>query len=143
LRLHAAGSSLLDAPQARFDAVRPGLALYRGAVHVSAPLIEVHTTRGPAGYSGFTAPHHGVILAGYSHGLRAGPCLINGRRSRILEVGMQSAFIEISDKDRPGDPITLLGDSLTEQAIATEWKTSPHEVLTRMCGMGQREYVAS
>src|SRR5207253_8430168 len=50
LRLHAAGSSLLEFPEARFDAVRPGWALYRDAVHVTAPLSEVNRTVGPIGY---------------------------------------------------------------------------------------------
>ena len=39
--LHAAGSALLDTPAAYFDVVRPGLALYAGAVRVTAPLLEV------------------------------------------------------------------------------------------------------
>jgi len=140
MKLHAAGSSLLDHPQAWLDAVRPGLALYRGAIEVSAPLVEVHQSTGPAGYSRFLAPHHGVILAGYSHGLRPGPCLVNGRRSRLLEVGMQSAFVATSDNDRVGDQVVLLGPHLSEQEIAADWKTSPHEVLTRLCGVGLREY---
>ena len=65
-RLHAAGTALLGIPEARLDAVRPGLALYRGAVRVSAPLAEVHASAGPVGYSGFTPStgRHGVILAG-------------------------------------------------------------------------------
>jgi alanine racemase len=33
LRLHAVGSALLDVPAARLNAVRPGLALYRGAAN--------------------------------------------------------------------------------------------------------------
>ena len=35
--LHAAASSLLDDPAARLDAVRPGLACYRGVVRVAPP----------------------------------------------------------------------------------------------------------
>ena len=105
---HAAGSSLLDESAARFDAVRPGLAIYRGAARVSTRLVEVHETRGPAGYSGFRAKRHGIILVGYSHGLKYGPCRINGRDSRLLEVGMQSAFVELEAKDRVGDEVFLL-----------------------------------
>jgi hypothetical protein len=66
LRRHAAGSSLLNEPSARFDAVRPGLALYGNAVRVIAPLIDARDSRGPAGYSGFTVPRFGLIRAGYS-----------------------------------------------------------------------------
>jgi alanine racemase len=141
LRLHAAGSSLLGEPPAWLDAVRPGLALYRGAARVSTTLVETRKSTGPAGYSGFGAPYHGIILAGYSNGLRAGPCLVNGRASRILEVGMQSAFVETEPTDRAGDEVVLLGDSLAEQQIAPAWNTSPHECLVRLTGLGVREYV--
>jgi alanine racemase len=142
LRLHAAGTALLGIPEARLDAVRPGLALYRGAVRVSAPLAEVHASAGPVGYSGFTPStgRHGVILAGYSHGVRRGPCLIDGRPSRVLEVGMQSAYVECSAHDRAGDEVVLLGDGLTEDAIALAWGTTPQLVLVELCGAGEREY---
>jgi alanine racemase len=140
-RMHAAGSSLLDQPSARLDAVRPGLALYRGAARVSTRLIEVHQSTGPAGYGGFVTPFHGVILSGYSNGLRPGPCLVNGRASRILEVGMQSAFVETNATDRAGDEVVLLGDSLDEDQVAREWNVGPHEVLVRLTPAGIREYV--
>lgn len=140
-RLHAAGSSLLHDPAAWLDAVRPGLALYRGAVRVMARLIETHRGTGPAGYSGFVAPHHGVILAGYSNGLHPGPCLVNGRPSRILEVGMQSAFVQTDPADKVGDEVTLLGDTLTEDAIGTAWNCGPHEALLRLASAGIREYI--
>jgi alanine racemase len=141
LRLHAAGSSLLDEPQARLKAVRPGLAMYAGAARVSARLVEVHDSTGPAGYSGFVTPRHGVIVCGYSNGLRAGPCIVNGRRSTILEVGMQSAFVELAPGDHVGDQVVLLGEGLTEAEVAAEWKTSPHEVLVRLCSAGNRVYL--
>lgn len=134
--LHAAGSSLLHEPEARFDAARPGLAMYAGAVHVSTPLVEVHQTHGPAGYSRFQSTHHGVVLAGYSNGLRIGPCLVNGHPSRILEVGMQSAFVKIGPEEKIGDEVVLLGDALTHEEIASAWATTPHEVLFRLAGSG-------
>ncbi len=143
LRLHAAGSSMLHEPQARLDAVRPGLALYRGAVRVSTPLIETHETLGPAGYTGFSASRHGVIIAGYSNGIRPGPCIINARRSRVIEVGMQSAFVELAPNDRVGDRVVLLGEGLSEADVAAAWKTSPQEVLCRLCGAGNRSYMGS
>jgi alanine racemase len=139
-RLHAAGSSLLHEPHAWLDAVRPGLALYRGAVRVSSGLIETRKSIGPAGYSGFKTLYHGIILAGYCNGLKAGPCLVNGRLSRLLEVGMQSAFVETDGNDQPGDEVVLLGDSITEQQIGATWKTSPHECLVRLTATGIREY---
>jgi alanine racemase len=138
--LHAAGSSLLHESEARFAAVRPGLALYAGAVRVSTRLVEVHQSRGPAGYSGFQSAYHGVILVGYSNGLRTGPCLVNGRSSSILEVGMQSAFVEIGTSENVGDEVVLLGETLTPQEIAPDWATAPHEVLFRLAGSGTRQY---
>ena len=140
-RMHAAGTSLLNEPRASLDAVRPGLALYRGATRVTTRLAEVRDGTGPAGYSGFVVPHHGVILCGYFNGLRPGPCLINGRPSRILEVGMQSAFVETEPTDKVGDEVVLLGDGLDEQQIAAQWGTTPHEVLVRLSGSGMRTYL--
>ncbi len=140
LFLHAAATSLLDIPEARLDAVRPGLALYRSAVRVSARLVETRDSISPAGYTGFVVPRHGVILCGYSHGLRPGPCLINGTRRQILETGMQSAFVELGSTDRAGDEVVLLGDGLTESDIAADWGTSPQQVLVRMCRLGPRSH---
>src|ERR1700728_2679712 len=121
LRLHAAASALLDEPAAYLDAVRPGIALYRGAVRVAAPIVELHEGGSPAGYTGFVAERFGVILCGYSQGLSRGPCLVNRVRRTILEVGMQSAMVEIGPKDRLGDEVVLLGDGLTEAEIAAAW----------------------
>jgi len=142
LKLHAAGSSLLAEPEARLDAVRPGLALYAGAVRASTRLVEERKSDGPVGYTGFAVARHGVILAGYSNGLRPGPCLINGRKSRVIEVGMQSAFVETGGGDRVGDGVVLLGDGLSEMEVAGDWKVSPQEVLMRLCAGGMREYHA-
>lgn len=140
-KLHAAGTSLLEEPDARLDAVRPGLAMYRGAARVCTRLVEARDARGPAGYSGFISPRHGVIVGGYSNGLRPGPCIVNGRRTRIVEVGMQSAFVELEARDPVGDEVVLLGDGLSEAEVAAEWKTSPHEALLRLCGCGIRGYI--
>ncbi|MCS7034826.1 MAG: alanine racemase, partial [Phycisphaerae bacterium] len=129
LRRHAAGTSLLHCPTARFDAVRPGLAVYRGAVRVSTRLVEARDSLGPAGYSGFVVPRHGVIFGGYSDGLTGGICLINGVKRRILEVGMQSSFVELGPHDRAGDEVVLLGDSLTEADAGNAWRCGAHEAL--------------
>lgn len=145
-RLHAAGTALLGEPEAHLDLVRPGLALYRGAVTVTTRLVEARDTQGPAGYTGFAARRHGVILAGYSNGLRRGPCLVGGRRRRIVEVGMQSAFVELEPGDGPHDEVTLLGrsdqgdETLREEEVAGAWGCTPHEALLRLARMGERTY---
>jgi alanine racemase len=141
-RMHAAGSSLLAEPNAWLDAVRPGLALYQNAVRVTTTLVEVRKSRGRAGYTGFDVPWHGVILAGYSNGLRTGPCLVGGRPSGILEVGMQSAFVEVAEGDTAGNTeVVLLGDGLSEAEVANAWNTSPHEALLRLATSGNRTYL--
>jgi alanine racemase len=140
LRRHAAGSALLGDEAARFDAVRPGLALYRDAVRVSTRLVDARDTVGPAGYGGFLTRRHGVILAGYAHGLAPGPCLVNGSPRALLEVGMQSAFVELQPGDRGGDEVVLLGEAITPEDVAAAWRTSPQEALLRLCGVGMRTY---
>jgi alanine racemase len=146
LRLHAAGSALLDEPEAHLDLVRPGLALYRGAVSVSTPLVEVHETRGPAGYTGFSARRHGVVLAGYSNGLWPGPCVVGGVRRRVVEVGMQTSFVDLGDAGAVGAPVTLLGsdghraDAVGEDEVARDWGCTPHEALIRLARLGLIEY---
>jgi alanine racemase len=132
MRLHAAASALLDYPEARLDAVRPGIALYRGAARVWENLVEVRDSGKPAGYSGFVVPRFGVILRGYSSGLRPGPCSVNGKARKLLEVGMQSAYVEIGPNDRPGDRVYLLGEGITEAQVAAAWKCSQHEALVNL-----------
>lgn len=147
--LHAATTSLIDANIGRpsasavfLDAVRPGYALYRGAMRVTTCLTTARDTYGPAGYTRFECPRIGVILAGYSNGLRAGPVVINGRRQRILEVGMNTAFVSLHANDREGDDVLLLGDELPETELATHYQSRPHEILCRYGAMGQRTYAS-
>ena len=75
--------------------------LYRGAVRTSARLVEARRSTGPVGYTGWRSEtgHHGVIVAGYSNHLRAGPVIVNGRRQRITEIGMQSAYVTLHPDD--------------------------------------------
>jgi alanine racemase len=142
LFLHAAGSALLDHPRARMNAVRPGLELYRGAARITARLIEAKDSTGPAGYTGFQVSRFGVILAGYSNGLRKGPCKVNGEIRQVLEVGMQSSFIELGERDHRGDEVLLLGDEtgIDEASIAGAWGTSQQEAMFRLASMGVRNY---
>ena len=132
LKLHAAASALLDDPAARLDAVRPGLALYRAAVRITAPLLEARDSVGLVGYTGFQSARHGVILGGYSAGLRKGLCLVNGRPQFIPEVGMQSAYVTLAPQDHAGDEVVLLGDALDPETVAKSWACTPHEVLLRL-----------
>ena len=141
--LHAASTSLLDCPKAWLDGVRPGLALYQNAVRVSTTLHTVRQTTGTIGYTNFEHPHVGIILTGYSNYTLPGPVLINGRRQRILEVGMNTSFVSIDPRDRPGDEVVLLGDGLSEAELATHFGCREHEILCRYTSMGQRSYITT
>ncbi len=140
--LHAAASALLDAPEAWLDAVRPGFALYDGAVRVATRLTHVRETLGGVGYTGVEAGRIGVFLAGYSHGVRPAPVVINGRRQRMLEVGMNTTIVSAHPDDRVDDEVLLLGPALAAQELASELHVRPHEVLCAYTSIGQREYRA-
>jgi alanine racemase len=143
LPLHAASTSLLDCPSSWLDAVRPGLALYAGAVRVSATLIAVRATSGRVGYSGFENRHVGIMLGGYANHLQPAPVIINGRVQRILEVGMNTTFVSVDPSDRMGDEVLLLGGQLTEKTLARQLNVRPHEILCRYTAMGVRQYTSS
>jgi alanine racemase len=141
LRMHAAATSLLDCPQAWLDAVRPGLALYVGAVRVSGRLLKVYAARGPVGYTRLKSECVGIMQGGYSNGVLSATAVINRRRQRILEVGMNTCLISVDASDRAGDEVVLLGDGLTEAELASELHVRPHEILSRYTQMGVRRYV--
>jgi len=67
--------------------------------------------------------------------------MINGTRRKILEVGMQSAFVEIGPGDRVGDEVILLGDGLVPETVAGDWGSTPHEVIVHLSRSGQKQYV--
>lgn len=141
LKLHAASTSLLDCPEAWLDAVRPGYALYRGALRVTGRLVHVRRTTGPVGYSRFEYPYIGILNCGYAYGMQPAPVLINGRPQHILEVGMNTCLISVDPRDQAGDEVVLVGDDLTAEALAVELKVRPHEILCRYSGLGDRVYL--
>lgn len=137
---HAAASSLLEEPRAWLHAVRPGVALYRGAARVTTRLHSVRETSGPVGYTGFEFQRLGIILAGYGNLLRQAPVIINGRRQHTLEIGMNTAFVTVGPEDRAGDEVVLLGDDLSAAELSTHLQCREHEVMTRYCAMGVRTW---
>ena len=141
LTMHAAATSLLDCRDAWLDAVRPGLALYRGAVRVCGRLLAVRENRGPTGYTRLECRHVGIMQCGYANGLRTAAVLINGRRQRVLEVGMNTCLMSVDPSDRKGDEVVLLGEELAEDKLASELGIRPHEVLCRYTELGIRQYV--
>lgn len=146
--MHAAATSLLDEPRAWMDAVRPGLALYRGALRVTARLSAVKDTTGPIGYTGVHCPRIGIILAGYSNLVQPGPVLVNGRLQRVLEAGMNTSYLSVDPQDRVGDEVVLLGEGpsgtgtrLDEPSLAAHFHVREHEILCRYAAMGPRTYL--
>lgn len=141
LPLHAAGSALLHEPRAWLDAVRPGDALYAGALEVTAPLVTVRTTHGPVGYTGFEHRQVGVILVGYAQGLRAGaPVWIGETRQQLLEVGMNAAFVGVPPGARVGDAVELVGRHVEALEVATALALTPQQVCCLYAGLGERRY---
>ena len=136
----AACTAMLDSPESWLDGVRPGLGLYRGSLRVTARLVSVRETRGPIGYTGFSAPRVGIILGGYSNRIQSAPVLVNGRPQRVLEVGMNSSYVTVDPRDRAGDEVVLLGDGLSEAEVAAALGVREHEVLCRYGSMGVRAY---
>lgn len=143
LRKLCACTAMLECREAWLDGVRPGIGLYRGAMRVSARLYTVRDTQGPIGYTGFAAPRVGVILGGYTNRLAPGaPVIINGRRQRILETGMNSSYVSVEPGDRAADEVVLLGDGLTEAEVGAALNVREHEVLCRYGASGARVYTA-
>lgn len=139
---HAAGTALLHRKDAVLDAVRPGLALYQGAMKVWTRLHAVkEVADGTVGYKRQHVERVGIVLAGYGAGLRPGPIVINGRIQRILECGMNTSFVSVSQLDKPEDEVVLLGDQITETMIAQEFGIREQEVLSLYSSLGYRSYI--
>lgn len=138
---HFACTGMLDYPETYLDAVRPGLALYVGAVRVTTRLTHVRDLRGPAGYTGFQHPRIGLFPAGYCEGVGPAPVIVNGRRQRLIEVNMNASYVTLAADDQVGDEVVLLGDGLQEVELAAHFDIREHEVLCRYTSMGLRQYV--
>jgi alanine racemase len=161
LTLHLANSAgALRLPTARFDLVRPGLALYGGEIAgVALGLEPVLALRGrirqiqavvagePVGYGGrWRAPRPsriGVVGVGYADGYpwRAGgaaQALVRGVRVALVgAVSMDLLAIDLSDVSAgEGDEVTLLGRQGGEEIRLAElaaWSAqSPYELLCHL-----------
>ena len=152
----ANSAAVLGWPDAHFDWVRPGGALYgisvvegrtgsdfglRPAMTLATRLIAVNTVaKGERiGYSGtWQCPEDmpvGVAAIGYGDGyprhVPAGtPALVNGQRSDIIgRVSMDLMTIDLRAQPdaRPGDPVVLWGEGLPVEAIAAAAGTIGYE----------------
>lgn len=146
------------------DWVRPGVMLYgispfpdnTGKQLGLKPVMGLHSrliavkpiaTGDKVGYSGTWVCEKpttlGVVAVGYGDGYpryaKAGtPVLVNGQRVPLIgRVSMDMITVDLATQPnaKPGDPVTLWGDSLAVEEIAFYADTIPY---TLVCGVTQR-----
>lgn len=159
--VHAANSAAtLTVDRARFDAVRPGLALYgiypAPAMRAAAALRPVMrfvtrvvacraVGRGEAvGYGGTFVARRASIIAtvpvGYADGYpralsNSGDVVVRGMRASIAgRVCMDQTMIDVTDVAgvAPGDEVVLWGGALPVEEVAARAGTIPYELLARV-----------
>jgi len=165
--VHAANSAGMLHEDARFDMVRPGLALFGLAEGLSGlePVLRLRTeliavrtveARAPIGYdAAFRAPRRmnvATVPMGYGDGLlrasgAGGVMLVHGKRCPIVgRVSMDLTTIDVTDvpQARVGDEAVVLGEQGDERLTATELArvagTVSYEVLTNVSRRVPRFY---
>lgn len=156
LRHIANSAATLRLPDARFDAVRCGIALYGLSPFGHDPAedglepvlswqscVRLVKTLGPGestGYGrGFVAERRtriGIVPVGYGDGFRrgleGGDVLVAGRRRRIVgRISMDAFAVELPEGEA-GDPVTLIGDGLLAEEHARRLGTINYELT---CGI--------
>jgi alanine racemase len=155
---HLANSAgILRFPAARFDAGRPGIALYGlspfGADPAADGLLPVLSWRSAVGQvkqleagesTGYNrrfvakAPTWiGIVPVGYADGWRRAlsgtEVLVSGERRRVVgAVSMDSFAVELPGPVEPGTPVTLIGDGLLAEEHAARVGTINYELT---CGI--------
>ncbi len=169
LRRHLANSAALGIPQAGFDAVRPGLAMYgiaNSPAHAelkpilrwktTVMAVNIHPKGAPVGYGASyrtSRPSRiGIIGVGYADGYRRG--LSNLGRVRTEEgfapvvgrVSMDLTAIDLTELPgvAPGSEVTLLDwepeSPINAAALADLLGTIPYEILTMIGSRVERVY---
>jgi alanine racemase len=156
LRHVANSAATLRLPEARFDAVRCGIALYGLSPFGSDPArdglepvlswrsqVSLVKTLGAGESTGygrrFVAEREtriGIVPVGYGDGFRrglgGGEVLVGGHRRGIVgAISMDAFAVELPDGDE-GDPVTLIGDGLLAEEHARRLGTINYEVT---CGI--------
>jgi alanine racemase len=152
---HLANSAAaLRFPEARFDAVRSGIALYGlspfgddPAVHGLEPVLAWRSyvalvkTLAPGESTGYgrsfvaeAATRIGLVPIGYADGFRRGltgtEVLVGETRRRVLgTVSMDSLAVELGD-EQPGATVTLIGDGVLAEEHAHLLGTINYEITT-------------
>ncbi len=165
-----ASDGTLSYPQARYDMVRIGVALYglspfsdnRAKEFGLKPVMKatasvVQTKRVPAGegvsygylYKTSRETTLALVPVGYAEGLprnasTKAKVLINGKEHFIQSrIAMDQFVVDVGDASvSPGDEVILFGtDNLTADDLANAAETINYEIVTRMGGRFIREYV--
>jgi len=160
----ANSAALIRFPETRGGAVRPGIMLYgcspfaersaeslglKPAMTLTSELIATqHLQPGERVGYGFAYEAAGemtigVVACGYADGYPrhapiGAPVLVNGRRARIVgRVSMDMISVDISDipEARIGTPVTLWGEGLPADEVATAAGTVSYELL---CALAPR-----
>ena len=157
VQAHMANSAAtLAFPEARFDAVRCGVALYglspfgddptahgldpvlswRSAVALVKTLAPGESTGYGRRFVAGNESRIGVVPVGYADGFRRGlsgaEVLVGGRRRPVLgAVSMDSFAVELGDES-VGAPVTLIGDGVLAEEHARRLDTINYEIT---CGI--------
>lgn len=160
---HAAASAALPLTDARFDGVRPGLALYglscaipslRPAMRVYAPIIQLRDlpANTPVGYDGAFCTKRpsriGVLPIGYADGLPRSACgyltrLESGERAPLVgRICMDQCMVDLTGTDaKEGDTVCVISDF---SAFAAHCGTIVYESLACLSTrLGRRQKGAS
>lgn len=171
IRHMANSAAVVTLPKARFDMVRPGIALYglspvpeqgdfglRPAMTVVAQIALAKRVPDKSGVSyGMVYVTNGestlgLVPIGYAdgvlrHATGRAEVLVHGRRYGIAgRVCMDQFMIDVGDDPlRAGDEVTLFGQGLGGEPTAQEWAdnlgTITHEIVTRIGSRVRRVYV--
>lgn len=169
LRHLANSAATLTLPEAHFDLVRPGIAVYglspvpgdyglTPAMTLRAAAAGVKRVRAGEGVSyghEYTTTRETTLVLvplGYADGVprhasNVGPVWVNGRRFTIAgRVCMDQVVIDVGDLDvAPGDPVVLFGPGRDGEPTAQDWAdavgTIHYEIVTRVGPRVARVYV--
>ncbi|MGH3091652.1 MAG: alanine racemase [Gaiellaceae bacterium] len=150
---HLANSAAtLRFPEARFDAVRCGIALFglspfgddparhglrpvlswRSHVALAKTLAPGESTGYGRRFSAERATPIGIVPVGYADGFRRGltgaEVLVGGARRRVVgTVSMDSLAVEL-EEERAGEPVTLIGEGVLAEERAAHLGTINYEI---------------
>ncbi len=162
-------AAILHWPDAHYDWLRPGIALYgiaprvescgrdeglRAVMTLKSKLISVREQKrgGPVGYGqNWIAPRDtriGVVAMGYGDGYPRSapsgtPVLVNGRRVPIVgTISMDMITVDLGPdgKDQVGDEVIFWGDELPAEEVARHIGTIGYELVIKLTARVKKSY---